>query len=73
MSNSSQTQITNPNILLCQIQNKQGQKVHRSRERYREREREREREQQVINQIEIDTHLFVKLNKQIKLGRFRQK
>ena len=25
-----------------------------------------------INKIEIDTHLFVKLNQPIKLGRFRQ-
>ena len=34
---------------------------------------ERERQQQIINKIEIDTHLFVKGNKQIKLGRFRQR
>ena len=31
----------------------------RERERKREREREREREQQILNGIEIDTHLFV--------------
>ena len=37
------------------------------RERERDREREREREQQIINKIEIKTHLFVKCNEQIKL------
>ena len=36
-------------------------------------EKEREKEQQMIIKIEIDTHLIVKWNKQIKLGRFRQK
>ena len=34
---------------------------------------EREREQQIINKIEIDTHLLVKWNEQIKLGRLRPK
>ena len=34
---------------------------------------EKERERYIyINKIEIDTHLFVKLNQQIKLGRFGQ-
>ena len=33
----------------------------------------REREQQIIHQIEIDTHLLVKWNEQIKLDRFRQR
>ena len=37
------------------------------REREKDRAREREREQQMINKIEIDTHLFVTCNKQIKL------
>ena len=35
--------------------------------------RTRDREQQMINEIEIDTYLFVKWNKQIKLRRIRQK
>ena len=42
------------------------------RERDWETEREREREEQIINKIEIDTHLFVKWNDQIMLGRLRQ-
>ena len=33
----------------------------------------REREQQIINNIEIDTHHLVKLNEPIKLGLFRQR
>ena len=43
------------------------------RKRERNREKERDIEQQTINKIKIDTHLFMKWNKQIKLGRFRQK
>ena len=43
------------------------------RERERQRGRQRETEQQIINKIDIDSNLFVKWNKQIKLGRFRQK
>ena len=40
--------------------------IHNRYERERVKERER-------NKIEIDTYLFVKRNKQIKLGLFRQK
>ena len=39
----------------------------------REGEREKKREQQIINKIEINTHLLVKWNEKIKLGRFRQR
>ena len=46
---------------------------NRDRERERETEKQREREQQIINKMGIDTYLFVKWNKQIKLGRFKQK
>ena len=45
----------------------------REGEKDREKEAERKREQQLINKIEIHTHLFLKWNKQIKLGRCRQK
>ena len=41
-------------------------------EKEREKERKREREQRMIKKIEIDTHLLVKWNQQIKLGRFRK-
>ena len=47
----------------------------RERERKRERNKERERnseKERDKNKVEIDTYLFVKWNKQIKLGRFRQ-
>ena len=49
----------------------------RNRELEKERERNRERETEGQrgrdrNKVEIDTYLFVKWNKQIKLGRFRQ-
>ena len=38
-----------------------------------ERKIERERAQQMIKKIKIDTYLFVKLNEQIKLGRYSQR
>ena len=43
----------------------------RKREKERERERKRENERERERKTEIDTHLFVKWNKLIKLGRFR--
>ena len=39
----------------------------------REKIERRERERQIINKIKIDTYLFVKRSKQIKLGCFRHK
>ena len=42
------------------------------RKEKREKGIERER-QQMINKIEIDTHLLVKWNQLIKLGRYRQR
>ena len=62
--------------LLKRNRDREGKKKEKERDRKRERKkesREKAREQQIIKKIEIDAHLFVKWNKQIKLSCIRQK